>query len=97
MLCCAGLLLKKHKRPCAAKWYGKAATVMFYISIAVIVIMDGAGLMKPDTFNLWAHILLGLTAVMMVYAAVRYFRIFRAILRGTAPEAEKKEDNTWSE
>ena len=97
MLCCAGLLLKKHKRPCAAKWYGKAATVMFYISIAVIVIMDGAGLMKPDSFNLWAHILLGLTAVMMVYAAVRYFRIFRAILRGTAPEAEKKEDNTWSE
>lgn len=85
MLCCAAVLLKKHKRPCAAKWYGKVATVMFYVSIAAIVIMDGIGLIQPDTFNLWAYILLGLTAVMMVYAAVKYFKIFRQILRDETP------------
>lgn len=86
MLCCAAVLLKKHKRPCAAKWYGKVATVMFYVSIAAIVTMDGVGLMKPDAINLLAFIMLGLTAVMMVYAAVKYFKIFRQILRDEEPE-----------
>lgn len=90
MLCCAALLLKKHKRPCAAKWYGKVATVMFYVSIAAIVTMDGIGLMKTNTFNMLAYLLLGLTAVMMVYSAVKYFRIFRSILRGEDSEAGKK-------
>ena len=41
MLCGAVVLLKKQKRPCAAQWYGKVATVMFYVSVAVIVVMDG--------------------------------------------------------
>lgn len=86
MLCCAAVLLKKHKRPCAAKWYGKVATVMFYASVAAIVTMDGVGLMKPDAINLLAFIMLGLTAVMMVYAAVKYFKIFRQILRDEEPE-----------
>lgn len=86
MLCCAAVLLKKHKRPCAAKWYGKVATVMFYVSVAAIVAMDGAGLMEPGAINLPAYVMLGLTAVMMVYAAVKYFKIFRRILRDQEPE-----------
>ena len=81
MLGCAVVLLKKHKRPCAAKWYGKVATVMFYVSVSVIVLMDGIGLAKPNTFNISAYVMLGLTGVMMAYAAVKYFQIFLAILR----------------
>ena len=81
MLCCALVLLKKHKRPCAAQWYGKVATVMFYVSVAAIVTMDGIGLAQPRTINLWAYGLLGATGLMMAYAAVRYFQIFLAILR----------------
>ncbi|MCI9552747.1 MAG: CDP-alcohol phosphatidyltransferase family protein [Acutalibacter sp.] len=88
MLGCAVVLLKKHKRPCAAKWYGKVATVMFYVSVSVIVLMDGIGLAKPNTFNISAYVMLGLTGVMMAYAAVRYFQIFLAILR--EPEERKK-------
>ena len=75
------MLLKKHKRPCAAQRYGKVATVMFYVSVAAIVTMDGIGLAQPRTINLWAYGLLGATGLMMAYAAVRYFQIFLAILR----------------
>lgn len=88
MLCCAAVLLKKHKRPCAAKWYGKVATVMFYASVSAIVTMDAVGLMKPDTFNLWAYVMLGLTGVMMAYAAFKYFQIFLSILRGEEQDTQ---------
>lgn len=86
MLCCALVLLKKHKRPCAAKWYGKVATVMFYVSVAAIVAMDGLALAQPHTVHLWAYGLLGATGVMMAYAAFRYFQIFLSILREEDPE-----------
>lgn len=88
MLCCALVLLKKHKRPCAAKWYGKVATVMFYVSVSAIVAMDGLGIMRPDAFNLAALAMLGVTALMMAYAAVKYFQIFLSILR----EPEEREE-----
>lgn len=81
MLSCALVLLKKHKRPCAAKWYGKVATVMFYISVSAIVLLDGLGIMGPDKQNIAAFVMLGLTGAMMAYAAVRYFQIFLEILR----------------
>ena len=81
MLCCAVVLLKKQKRPCAAKWYGKVATVMFYISVAAIVVMDGFFHVTGLTFDVVSNVLLILTAVMMIYSAVKYFKIFLQILR----------------
>lgn len=81
MLCCAGVLLKKRKRPCAAQWYGKVATVMFYISVGVIVVMHGVFRLSGPMFTGIAYGLLLLTAVMMIYAAVKYFQIFLEILR----------------
>ena len=80
MLCCAIILLKKKKRPCAAMWYGKVATVMFYLSVSVIVIMDGFFQVKTLVFDVVSNILLLLTAVMMLYSAFKYFQIFREIL-----------------
>ena len=41
MLCGACYLLKNGKKPCAAKWYGKVSTTLFYIAIGLIVVMDG--------------------------------------------------------
>lgn len=61
MLCCAIILLKKKKRPCAAMWYGKVATVMFYLSVSVIVIMDGFFQVKTLVFDVVSNILLLLT------------------------------------
>ena len=81
MLCCAIGLLKKKKRPCAAQWYGKVATVMFYVSVALIVVMDGFLHVEGLAFQVIAYVLLILTAAMMIYSAVRYFQIFLKILR----------------
>ncbi len=83
MLSCALVLLKKHKR------YGKVATVMFYVSVSAIVLLDGLGIMGPDKQNIAAFVMLGLTGIMMAYAAVKYFQIFLAILREPG-EKEKK-------
>lgn len=81
MLCCAIGLLKKKKRPCAARWYGKVATVMFYVSVALIVVMDGFLHVEGLAFQVISYVLLILTAAMMIYSAVRYFQIFLKILR----------------
>ncbi len=89
MLSCAVVLLKKHKRPCAAKWYGKVATVMFYMSVSAIVLLDGLGIMGPDKQNIAAFVMLGLTGIMMAYAAMKYFQIFLAILREPEEKGEK--------
>lgn len=80
MLCCALILLKKKKRPCAAKWYGKVATVMFYISVSLIVVLDWFFPGKARVFDTVSYVLLVLTACVMIYSAVKYFRIFLEIL-----------------
>ena len=88
MLCCAFGLLKKKKRPCAAQWYGKVATVMFYVSVAAIVVMDGFFHVPRTAFVVISSVLLVLTAAMMVYSAVKYFQIFREILRSDDEQYE---------
>lgn len=90
MLSCALVLLRKHKRPCAAKWYGKVATVMFYVSVSAIVLLDGLGIIGPDKQNIAAFVMLGFTGLMMAYAAVKYFQIFLSILRGEEQGTNKK-------
>lgn len=88
MLCCAVVLLKKKKRPCSAQWYGKAATVMFYVSVGTIVVLDGVFKLSGRVFSIAAYVLLFLTAVMMIYAGVRYLQIFLKILRSDDPKDE---------
>lgn len=81
MLCCALVLLKKHKRPGGAKWYGKVATVMFYISVSAIVVMDGFHLAESErAFYIVAYVLLILTGIMMFYAAFKYSQVFFSVL-----------------
>lgn len=80
MLVCAAVLLQKKRRPCAAKWYGKVSTVMFYIAVGVIVVMNGFFKLSGPVFEIVAYVLLLLTAVMMIYSTVKYFQIFLEIL-----------------
>ena len=81
MLACALVLLRKKKRPCASMWYGKVATVLFYLSVCFILVMDGLLGLPWEAFSTYAFFLLGATAMMMLYSAVAYFRIFLEILR----------------
>lgn len=82
----ATFLLKRHKKPCAARWYGKIATVLFYVSVAVIVVMDGFLHVETTLFYTVSNVLLGITAVMMVYAIIRYAMVFLALLRSDDPK-----------
>ncbi len=79
------ILLKKKKRPCAAQWYGKVGTVMFYISAVVVVLQDVFKMHSPAAL-LISYILLGATALFMLYAMVRYFLIFWHLLHSEDPK-----------
>ena len=83
MLCGACLLLKNKKKPCAAKWYGKVSTVLFYMSIALIVVLDSFMHVTEPTFILVSTIALVITGASMIYTFVRYAAIFREILQST--------------
>lgn len=80
MLYGACYLLKKKKKPCAAKWYGKLSTILFYVSIALIVVLDSFMHVTEPTFILVSTIALVVTAASMIYTFVRYAAIFREIL-----------------
>lgn len=83
MIVAACILLKKKKRPCPAKWYGKAATFMFYITFVTLVAMQGVWRYQNDAI---VFALLCLTAAMMIYALLRYFLIFLKILHSGDPK-----------
>ena len=85
MLILASQLITKKKKPGAAKWYGKVGTALFYITIVAVIGMDMMGI-TGGTFTAVAYVLLSLTAVMMVYAAYEYFRIYRRLLKSDDPE-----------
>jgi len=83
MLCGACYLLKNKKKPCAAKWYGKVSTTLFYLSIALIVVLDSFMHVTEPTFILVSTIALVVTAAFMIYTFIRYAAIFKEILRST--------------
>lgn len=83
MLCGACYLLQHRKKPCAAKWYGKVSTLLFYLSIALIVVLDSFMHVTEPTFILVSNAALVITAASMVYTFVRYAMVFKEILRST--------------
>ena len=74
------ILLLKKKRPVPAQWYGKVATFAFYISI-LIVVFSKAIFEYDKLWFIWVFV--GLTAILMVYAFIRYAGIFIQIMKGT--------------
>lgn len=77
------LISKNKKKPSGSKWYGKAATVMFYFSFGVIVALKS--ILGTD-YLLVSIILLSITAAFMIYAFVRYAKIYFAILHSDDPQ-----------
>lgn len=71
-------LLKKNIRPPAARWYGKAATVIFYISVISIILMDAIWCIE----EMWLiNTLVIITTAAMVFALIMYLRMFIDILK----------------
>ena len=78
MIIGGAILLKQGKRPCSARWYGKVATVLFYITFVTLVALAGIWHYEDPTLTVT---LLSVTAVAMIYAWIRYFLVFLHILR----------------
>ena len=77
---CGGVVLwsRRRVRPGPAQWYGKAATIFFYLSVITIFVMK---LLKHEIlWVIWT--LTAITAVFMVYAFIRYSFKFRELYRG---------------
>ncbi len=82
------VLVRKHKRPSAARWYGKVSTFLFYISVAAIVVMDTFMVVEAELFWTISNVLLIVTAVFMIYSLTRYIFVFRDIMKSTDPKDE---------
>ncbi len=73
------VLFLQKKRPTPAKWYGKAATAAFYLSVVVIIFLK-AVLKQEPVWLTWALVVA--TAVLMLNAFVRYLIVFFQIKNG---------------
>lgn len=80
-------LINKKIDPPPAKWYGKLATILFYVSAIVIV-----GLKAFLDFNNFTltFFLLGVTTFTMIYALLRYFLVYLKLLKRWKNEERMK-------
>ena len=76
-------LLKKNKKPGGSEWYGKTATVLFYISFVAIVALKGIWGIESLPVSI---LLLSVTAAFMIFAFVKYAKIFLTIIRSDDPQ-----------
>ena len=79
-------LINKSITPPAAMWYGKIGTIVFYISICIIVFLKAA--FNFENFAL-DFTLLSLTAFTMLFALFQYGKIYFQLIKEHA-EQEKK-------
>lgn len=78
MLIGGTILLKKGLNPPAAKWYGKLGTIMFYGSVIIIVFLKAVFKIEIPVLDI---ILLSATAFVMIFALVKYFLIYKSLLK----------------
>ena len=79
----AYLVFKAKKRPSGAMWYGKVGTILFYFSFGLIVALKGIWHIEILPLSI---ALLTITAIFMLYALYRYFRIFLTLLHSSDPK-----------
>lgn len=72
--------------PPKASWYGKVSTFMFYISVAMVVLMAILGY-KNETLT---FTVLGVTAGMMIFSLINYAIIFFKIQKQLKSKGEDK-------
>lgn len=88
MLIGASVLLRKKVQPRASEWYGKVGTICFYVSVVAIVVFDIV--LKIEKFNIVSLIMLSVTACVMIYSLIRYYQIFREMMKKVKEESEAK-------
>lgn len=79
----AKMIGKNKKKPGGSKWYGKVATVFFYLSFGTIVGLKWIWNYQNMPLSVT---LLSVTAVFMIYAFIRYAKIYFSILHSDDPK-----------
>ncbi len=78
MLIAGIILLRKKLTPPSAKWYGKLSTIVFYVSIIIIISLKAIWNLDIEILDIS---LMALTAFFMIYALIRYFCIFKEMIK----------------
>lgn len=71
-------LINKGITPPAAKWYGKVGTIVFYFSVLLIVALKAFFKIENSIVD---FSLLGITAVVMLYALFSYGKIYLQLIK----------------
>lgn len=79
MLLGGAYLIHRGITPPAAKWYGKAATVIFYLSVTAVVALEVAKIAAQ--FSVLVTILLAITAAAMLFSLIMYGTLFVQLLK----------------
>lgn len=89
MLIAGSFLIKKGVEPPAARWYGKVATVFFYVSVIIIVALKAIwGVNRPIV----SISLLSVTSAFMLFALFKYFIIFLKLINDISDSNQKEKD-----
>lgn len=89
MLIAGSFLIKKGIEPPAARWYGKVATVFFYVSVIIIVALKAIwGVNRPIV----SISLLSITSAFMLFALFKYFIIFLKLINDISGSNQKEKN-----
>lgn len=84
MVCGLIILVKKIPLP-ASRWYGKMATVVFYLSVSIIIFLKAVYQYESPTL---ITVLFCITVAVMLFAMLNYSKMFLDLLK-----ENKKKDN----
>ncbi len=87
MLSGGAFLIKIKIKPPAAKWYGKISTILFYTSIASLILLKAIWSYNNRTLSL---VLLSITTASMLFSLIMYTRLFVKLLKEANNEKRKE-------
>lgn len=87
MLSGGAFLIKIKIKPPAAKWYGKISTILFYTSIASLILLKAIWSYNNRTLSL---VLLSITTASMLFSLIMYTRLFVKLLKKANNEKRKE-------
>ena len=73
------IIAKKHDEVTGAKWYGKANTVIIYVTMLLLILF-------PQMNEITANALMLFCTAVMIIAHGLYFRLYFRILKGKSPK-----------
>ena len=91
MLVGGSIVIKQGVIPPKSKWYGKLATVLFYVTVSLIVVMKIFNLVDYSASRILLIAMLSVTAFMMLFSLVNYIGMYVQIQKDLKNSNIRKE------